>query len=66
MSADDPDVPIVCPDCGTETTAPLSTVADAIARHNDQLHDGAAGARVDPAVAEELADLVAADMGLTD
>ncbi|MFB6105981.1 MAG: hypothetical protein ABEJ70_03315 [Halobacteriaceae archaeon] len=61
-----PDVPIHCPECDTTSRVPLPSVADAIARHNDQLHDGADVAGVDPTVRDHLADLVAADMGLTD
>jgi hypothetical protein len=64
MSEEDPSVPVVCPDCGTETSVPLSSVAEAVERHNEGLHDGEEVARVDPAVAEEVTDLVAADLGL--
>jgi hypothetical protein len=59
-----PTVPIVCPDCGTESRIPLDDVGEAVDTHNDRLHDGAAVAQVDPAIADELADLVAGDMGL--
>jgi hypothetical protein len=62
----DPDVPVVCPECDTTTRVPLPEVADAIARHNEQLHDGEEVAGVDPAVAEHVADLAASELGLTD
>jgi hypothetical protein len=42
----------------------LSTVAESIERHNDQLHDGEDIAQVDPELAEQLQDLVAKDLGL--
>jgi hypothetical protein len=64
MTDDDPTVPIVCPECDTTSRIPLPDVADAVARHNDQLHDGETVATVDPDVADGLADLVAADLGL--
>jgi hypothetical protein len=66
MTDDDPTVPITCPACETTTRVSLSAVADAIDRHNEHVHDGEAVAEVDPAVADSLADLVAADMGLLD
>jgi len=43
---------------------PLDTVADAIERHNEQLHDGDDIAMVDPDIADQIADLVATDLGL--
>lgn len=61
---DDPRVPIVCEECGTDTAVPLSTVAESVERHNEQVHDGEDVAGVDPALAEELTDLVAEDLGL--
>jgi hypothetical protein len=64
MSEDDPLVPIVCPKCETTTEIPLPDVADSVAGHNDRLHDGEEVAGVDPALADELADLVAEDLGL--
>ena len=64
--ADDPTVPIDCPECGTTTRVPLEDVADSVERHNEQLHDGEDVARVDPEITEQLADLVADDMGLLD
>jgi hypothetical protein len=62
----DPEVPVVCPECDTTTRIPLPEVADAIARHNDQLHDGESVAEVDPAVVEHVADLAASELGLTE
>lgn len=62
--SDTPRVPIVCPDCETTSRVPLSDVADAIERHNDQLHDGDDVAEVDPDVADRIADLVATELGL--
>ncbi|MUV90864.1 hypothetical protein GJ629_13935 [Halapricum sp. CBA1109] len=64
MAEDTPSVPVHCPDCETTTRVAMADVADAIERHNDQLHDGEDVARVDPDVAEQLADLVAEDLGL--
>ena len=66
MTNDDtpPEVPVVCPACETSTRVPLSDVAAAVDRHDDRLHDGEAAARVDPAVADRIADLVAEDLGL--
>lgn len=62
---DDPTVPVVCEACGTRTRVPLSTVGDAVSRHNDQLHDGEDEAEIDPDVADSLLDIVAEEMGLT-
>jgi len=64
MSDEQPDIPVVCPACDTRTKVAFEDVEAAVARHNDQLHDGESVARVDPAVLEELADRVAEDMGL--
>ncbi len=64
--SDDPLVPIVCDDCGTRSRIPLSDVADAVARHNDTRHDGEEIAQVDPALADRIADMAAADLGLLD
>jgi len=44
---DVPDIPVVCPDCDTRTKVPFPDVEDAVARHNEQLHDGEAVAAVD-------------------
>lgn len=63
-SDDEPRVPVVCPECETTSRVPLSELADAIERHNEQLHDGEEVADVDPDVADSLADLVADDLGL--
>jgi RNase P subunit RPR2 len=60
----DPTVPIVCPECDTETRIPISKVADSLDQHNERLHDGEEIARVDPAIAEQLANVVAEDLGL--
>ena len=59
-----PDIPVVCPDCDSRTKVPFPDVEDAVARHNEQLHDGEAVAAVAPDVLEELADFVAEDLGL--
>ncbi len=64
MSEEDPTVPIVCTECGTETRVPLPDVEDALSRHNDGKHDGEEIAEVDPVLKDRLADLVAADLGL--
>lgn len=66
MTADDPEVPIVCPECETRAEIPLSDLADRLDDHNERLHDGEPVAEVDPAVADELADLVAEELGLLD
>lgn len=62
--SDDPGVPIVCSECETTSRVPLDAVADAIERHNKQLHDGDDIAKVDPDIADQIADLVATDLGL--
>ncbi|GAA0523470.1 hypothetical protein SAMN04488066_12340 [Halorubrum aquaticum] len=64
MSSEEPTVPIVCTDCETETRIPLSDVADALSRHNEGKHDGEEVAEVDPGLKDQLADLVAEDLGL--
>lgn len=61
---DDPLVPVVCPECETTSRVPLADVADAIERHNEGQHDGTAIAEVDPDVRDELAGLLAEDLGL--
>ncbi|QLD85171.1 hypothetical protein HWV23_05355 [Natronomonas halophila] len=61
-----PEVPVVCSACDTRTRVPFEDVEDAVARHNEQLHDGEEIAEVDPAVLDQLADFVAEDMGLLD
>jgi hypothetical protein len=57
-------VPVVCPDCETTTRVALATVAETVERHNERLHDGEDVASVDPALREQIADLVAEDMDL--
>ncbi|MGM0605569.1 MAG: hypothetical protein ACQETB_07850 [Halobacteriota archaeon] len=64
--ADEPRVPIVCEECGTDARIALSAVADTLERHNDRAHDGEAVAVVDPAIVDHIADLAAADLGLFD
>ncbi len=64
MSDDEPTVPIVCAECETTSRVPLDDVADSIDSHNDRHHDGEAIAEVDPALKEQLADLVVDDLGL--
>ena len=61
---DDPAVPIVCEACETETTVPLSKVADQLERHNQNRHDGETHAEVDPALKSQIQNLVAKDIGL--
>ncbi|QLH82624.1 hypothetical protein [Halosimplex pelagicum] len=60
----DPTVPVVCSECETETAVAIDDVADAVERHNDGLHGGEQVARVDPALADQVRDLVAEDLGL--
>ncbi len=62
--SEEPRVPIHCDVCETETRVPLDDLADTLERHNDRLHDGDQVAEVDPAIADQLADLVAEDLGL--
>jgi len=67
MSDDDgPKVPIHCPECETTTRIPLSELETQIERHNETVHDGEDVARVDPAVAEQIQNLVVEDLGLLD
>ncbi len=61
---EDARVPIQCDACETRTRVPLSTLAETIERHNAQVHDGEPIAEVDPDLKAQLADLIAADMGL--
>ena len=61
-----PEIPIVCPECGTRSRIPFPDVEDAVAGHNERLHDGDAVASVDPDVFDHLADHVASDLGLID
>lgn len=64
MSDDEPTVPIVCEECDTTNRIPLSSVAESLDRHNEQMHDGEDVAQVDPDLADQLADIVAEDMDL--
>ena len=64
MSDDEPTVPIVCPECETTSRVPLDDVAASVESHNDRHHDGEGIAEVDPALKEQLADLVVDDLGL--
>lgn len=61
-----PEVPIVCPACDTRARVPLADVSEQVERHNDRLHDGEECARIDPDVADYIADLVAEDLDLLD
>jgi hypothetical protein len=63
---DEPTVPIVCESCGTQSRVPLADLRESLDRHNDHRHDGEEFAQVDPVLADELADQVAADLGLYD
>lgn len=61
--SDDPvDVPVVCPECGTETRVELDDLADTVEQHNERLHGGTDVASVDPDLADQLLDLVADDL----
>jgi hypothetical protein len=64
MTDDEPDVPIRCEACETTSRVPLSEVGDAVDRHNERLHDGEGVAEVDPALTDQLADIVGEEMGL--
>jgi hypothetical protein len=66
MSDTEPMIPIVCETCGTETRVPLSTLEESLRKHNSSRHDGEAVAEVAPEVADELASMVAEDLGLLD
>ncbi len=66
MPTEEPSVPIVCTDCETETRVPLSDLEEALSRHNEGKHDGEEVAEVDPGLKDQLADLVADDLGLFD
>lgn len=61
---EEPSVPIVCEECDTRTRVPLSDLAEQLDRHNETRHEGDDVAGVDPALADQIADLVAEDMGL--
>jgi hypothetical protein len=66
MASDDelPEIPVVCTACDTRTKVAFDEVEAAVARHNEQLHDGEAVAEVDPEVLSALTDRVAEDLGL--
>lgn len=64
MSDDEPDVPVVCPECETSTRIPLSRVGESVERHNEQMHDGEEIAQVDPAIASEIQNLITEDLDL--
>jgi len=64
MSDDEPDVPIICPECETTSRIALSDVADSLEQHNERMHEGQEVAQVDPDIADQLANIVAEDMGL--
>jgi hypothetical protein len=66
MVSEEPTVPIVCTACETETRVPLDELEDALSRHNENAHDGEPIAEVDPGVKDQLADLVARDLGLVE
>lgn len=66
MTDGDVTVPVVCPACDTRTEVPVSTLEDTITRHNETQHDGTDVATVDPAIKEQIAELVAEDLGLLD
>ena len=61
-----PEIPVVCTACDTRTQVPFDDVEAAVARHNEQLHDGEAVAEVDPEVLNALTDQLGRDMGLFD
>lgn len=63
---EEPAFPVICPGCETETRVALSDLEESIDRHNEQLHDGEEVAQIDPAVADEMLNLAAEDMGLYD
>lgn len=65
-SEDTPEVPIVCPECGTTSRIPVDDLPESLDRHNEQLHDGEEVARIDPDVADQLQNMVAEDLGLLD
>ena len=61
-----PEIPVVCTACDTRTRVQFESVADAVERHNEQIHDGDPVAEVDPDVLEALTDQLGKDMGLLD
>lgn len=66
MSDEAPEIPIVCPKCETRTRISFSDFEDAVADHNETLHDGDPVASVDPDVFDHLADRLVEDLGLLD
>ena len=66
MADEEPDVPVMCPECNTETTVPLSDVESTLADHNEEHHGGDTVATVTPEIKEHIADLVAEDLDLLD
>ncbi len=66
MSDERPTVPVVCPECETTTRVAVDEVAAAVEKHNESRHGGENVAGVDPDIVERIADLAAADLGLTD
>jgi hypothetical protein len=64
MTDDETDVPIVCTECETTAEVALSELADRLEQHNERMHDGESVAEVDPDVADQLADLIADELGL--
>ena len=63
-NADQPEIPIVCPECETRSRIPFSEFEEALKNHNDRLHDGESVASVDPDVFDYLADRLVEDLGL--
>lgn len=63
-SEDEVMVLIVCPACETQTRVNLEDACETVTRHNDQRHDGADIASIDPALKDEIARLVATDLEL--
>jgi len=57
-------VPIECRECGTSTEVPLGELPETLSQHNEQRHGGESIARVDPDLAEQIADLAASELGL--
>jgi hypothetical protein len=62
--SDAPTVPVVCPRCETTTRVAVADLAEAVDTHNENLHDGADVAHVDPDVVERITELAAEDLGL--
>jgi len=60
--SDDPEVPVVCPECETTTAVPLADLPEAVTSHNDRLHDGEEVATVDPELVEQVRDIAASEL----